>query len=289
MKVLSFGSLNIDHTYVLDHIVLPGETISSSSVSINSGGKGLNQAIACAKAGCETYLAGQIGSDGKFLLDVCKEFNVNIDYVKEVDTLTGNAIIQVDKNGQNSIVLFAGANRTIEKDTIDSVLSHFEEGDFIILQNEINNLDYIIDQAYERKMNIVLNPSPFDSRVMECDLSKVSYFFINEVEGEMITSKKDEDAILETMLTTYPNAKVILTLGSKGSVYKDASYTHAQSIYEVDVVDTTGAGDTYSGYFISSIIEGKTVDEAMDIASKASSITVTRQGAATSIPTKAEL
>ncbi len=289
MKVLSFGSLNIDYTYQVDHIVQPKETISSFHVSKNIGGKGLNQAIACAKAGCDTYLAGQIGNDGAFLLDTCSTFHVNTDFVKVTDMPTGHAIIQLDKNGQNSIVLFSGANRTIEKNTIENVLSHFEKGDILLLQNEINHLNYIIDKAFDKGLRIVLNPSPFDERILDCDLNKVSYFFINEVEGEAMTGKQDAQEILKCMLETYPNANVVLTLGEKGSMFANKFERIQQSIYSVDVVDTTGAGDTYTGYFIASILSGKTIQEAMNHASFASSITVSRIGAAISIPTKEEL
>lgn len=289
MKVLSFGSLNIDHTYQVDHIVQPGETLSSLSVSTNSGGKGLNQAIACAKAGCETYLAGQIGKDGEFLLDVCQKYNVDTQYVRKTDVPTGHAIIQLDKKGQNSIVLFSGANRTIEKEMIDEVIDSFDQGDYLILQNEINHLDYIVDKAYEKGMIIVLNPSPFDEKIMVCDLTKITYFFINEVEGEMITGKKEPDQIIECMLKLYPNAQIVLTLGKAGSRFANKNESYTQDIYPAKVVDTTGAGDTYSGYFLASILEGKSIHQAMDIASYAASITVSRSGAAISIPTKEEL
>ena len=141
MKVLNFGSLNIDYVYDVDDFVKKGETISSKDLNVFCGGKGLNQSVALAKAGAEVYHAGMIGEDGKFLLDLLKEAGVNIDNVVIRDDIrTGNAIIQRNKSGDNCIILFSGANRSITKDYVDRVLSGFEKGDYIVLQNEISEL-----------------------------------------------------------------------------------------------------------------------------------------------------
>ena len=139
MKVLNFGSLNIDYVYDVDNFVRKGETISSKALKVFCGGKGLNQWVALARGGAEVYQAGMIGKDGQFLLDLLKEVGVNIDNIVIRDDIrTGNAIIQRDKSGDNCIILFAGANRSITKDYVDKVLSGFKEGDYIVLQNEIS-------------------------------------------------------------------------------------------------------------------------------------------------------
>lgn len=289
MKVLNFGSLNLDHVYQVDHMVSPGETLASAELNVFCGGKGLNQSIALAKAGAAVYHAGCIGEDGEVLRKTLTEEGVQTDYLKTLPGKTGHAIIQVDKTGQNCILLYGGANRAMTESYIDSVLQHFEKGDILLLQNEINLLDYIIDRAYERGMTIVLNPSPYDENLAACDLNKISIFLINEVEGFQITGESEPDAILAALSVRYPSAKVVLTMGSAGSVYQDAELQHRQEIYKVSAVDTTAAGDTFTGYFIASMLEGADIKECMNLAAKASAIAVTRPGAAPSIPRREEV
>ena len=289
MKVLNFGSMNVDYVYQVDHILIPGETLASKERNTFCGGKGLNQSIALAKADIPVYHAGLVGEGGEMLLETCKENGVNIDFVKPVDGPCGHTMIQVDKNGQNSILLFGGSNRRMTREFVDEVLAHFEKGDIILLQNEINELDYIIDKAYEKEMMIILNPSPYDSALDVCDLSKVSLFLVNEIEGYQITGEKEPDQILEKIRTLYPNAKIVLTLGGDGSVYQDETGIYHQGIYKVKAVDTTAAGDTFTGYFISSIIDGLSVAKGLDLAAKASAIAVSRQGATASIPLREEV
>lgn len=289
MKVLNFGSLNVDYVYPVDHIIAPGETENSGSVMENCGGKGLNQSIALSKAGVSVFHAGQVGEEGGLLIDKCKENGVDASYIKKIPGRTGHTIIQVDKNGQNSIILFGGANRGLTKEYIDEVLSNFDKGDILLLQNEVNLLDHIIDRAFEKGMTIILNPSPFDDALKSCDLKKISMFILNEIEGQQITGKSDPDEILDALHTSFPEAKVVLTLGSEGSVYRFKDEVHRQGIFPVKAVDTTAAGDTFTGYFIASMIEGLSVPEGLELAAKASSITVTRPGATDSIPLRSEL
>ena len=175
------------------------------------------------------------------------------------------------------------------KEFVDSVLDSFDEGDIILLQNEINELDYIIDRAYEKKMMIILNPSPFDSALESCDLSKISLFLMNEIEGFQITGEREPDKILAKVKKLYPNAKVVLTLGGDGSVYQDETGIYRQGIFKVKAVDTTAAGDTFTGYFISSIIDGMPVQDGLKLAAKASAIAVSRAGATASIPVRSEV
>ena len=289
MKVLSFGSLNIDSVYKVDHIVTPGETQLSFEINENCGGKGLNQSIALARAGAEVYHAGMVGNDGDILIKKCLENGVNAEFIKKTKGRSGHTIIQVDKKGNNSIILCGGANRCMTEEFIDEVLSHFEIGDFLILQNEINLLDKIIDKAYEHRLQIVLNPSPFDDALFKCDMSKISYFILNEIEGRQMTGKTAPEEILKEILLNYPESKTVLTLGEKGSVYKDKNDFYHQDIFKVKAVDTTAAGDTFTGYFIASLIKGLNIKECLSLAAKASSIAVTRNGALDSIPTLDEI
>ena len=289
MKVLCFGSLNLDYVYPVDHIVRSGETENSDGVSLNCGGKGLNQSIALARAGVPVWHAGLVGTEGQPLIDKCIQNGVNTDHVHMIEGRSGHTIIQVDKDGNNSILLFGGANRLITEDLIDEVIADFEEGDIILLQNEINLLHVIIEKAYEKGMQIVLNPSPFNESLTKCDLKKVSCFILNEIEGEQMTGVKEPEGILKDLKIRFPLAGIVLTLGEEGSVYLKGEDIFRQSAYKVKAIDTTAAGDTFTGYFISAVINGMKPEEGLDLASKASAIAVTRQGALDSVPTIEEV
>lgn len=289
MKVLNFGSLNLDYVYSVDHMVAPGETQASFNMNIFSGGKGLNQSIALAKAGVCVYHAGLVGEEGDELLKACEEGGVKTDYIRKVPGKSGHTIIQVDKNGQNCILLYGGANRKITKEYVDEVLADFGKEDMLLLQNEINLLDYIIERAYAIGMSIVLNPSPYDKALDDCDFSKVSMFLLNEIEGAQITGESETNSILKKLKTMYPKVKVVLTLGGDGSVYQYGDELYRQDIYQVKAVDTTAAGDTFTGYFLSSFIRGDAVQTGLSLAAKASAIAVSRQGATASIPMREEV
>lgn len=284
MKILNFGSLNYDYVYSVHHIVEGGETISSSKREIFCGGKGLNQSIALARAGVKVYHAGMVGKDGAELLKICCESGIDTSNISVVEGETGHTIIQVDRRGQNCIILFGGSNQKITKEHIDKVLLGFDKDDIILLQNEINMLDYIIEESYKKGIKIALNPSPFDSMLEKCDLSKVYIFLLNEIEGEQITGEKNPEEILNQMLNKYPNARIVLTLGSAGVMYGDKSQECFKEIYKVSTVDTTAAGDTFTGYFMASFVNNVSIEQSLDIASKAAAISVSRAGAVSSIP-----
>lgn len=289
MKILNYGSLNIDYTYRLEHIVIPGETISSKGLDVFPGGKGLNQSIALARAGAQVYHAGMVGQDGMFLKDYCEKNGVNTTYISEVDARTGNAIIQVSDDGSNSIILFPGANRTNTREKVDKVLMHFDKGDVLLLQNEINEIDYLIDAAKEKGMKVVLNPSPFDEKLNRCKLEKVDIFLLNEVEGEQITGEHITENMLSKMKELYPKAGYVVTLGKLGSVYADKEVEYRQKAISVKAVDTTAAGDTFTGYFLTAVLEEKSKEEALEIAAAASAMAVMKEGASVSIPTRGEV
>ena len=175
------------------------------------------------------------------------------------------------------------------KEFVDEVSVHFEKGDILLLQNEINELDYIIGKASHKEMQIILNPSPYNENLKTCDLNKVAMFLVNEIEGGQITGEKEPHKILEKFKEMYPKASVVLTLGGDGSMYQDKTGIYKQDIFKVKAVDTTAAGDTFTGYFIASVLEGMKPAEGLKMASKASSIAVSRPGAAASIPLREEL
>jgi len=289
MKVLNIGSLNLDYVYQVDHIVQPGETEASFDMNIFLGGKGINQSMALAKAGVKVYHGGMIGEDGQPFLEACKEYGVNADYIKMIEGKTGHAIIQLDKDAQNSILLYGGANQKLTEDFVDEVLSHFEKGDILLLQNEVNLLPYIVEQAYEKGMQVALNPSPFNEKLREVDLKKISIFLLNEVEGGQITGMTDPDDVLAKMREMFPHAKIVLTLGKDGAKYAEGDVTYDQPVFKVQAVDTTAAGDTFTGYFLAGLIDGMAIPDVLKMSAKASSIAVTRKGAVQSIPMKEEV
>lgn len=287
MRILCFGSLNIDYTYMLDHFVEKGETISSYQKQNFSGGKGLNQSIALAKAGAEVFHAGAVGVDGEFLLEEMRQAGVNVSMVQVLKEIsTGHAIIQIDKSGDNCIILYGGANQEITEEYIDSVLDKFDAGDMLVLQNEINNLPYIVEHARKKGMKIVLNPSPLDKKIFELPLEHISLFVLNEVEASQLIGKngiKGEELIKE-LKNKFNTTEIILTLGDKGSIY-DGNLGHFfQKAQKVEVVDTTAAGDTFLGYVLAGLASGLDISDAMKRATVAASIAIGRKGASPSIP-----
>ncbi len=292
MKILNFGSLNIDYVYQVDHIVAKGETLASSSRHIYAGGKGLNQSVAMGRAHAEIYHAGCIGYGGEFLVDLLKTSGVHTDYVKLLlDIPNGHTVIQNEKSGDNCIILYGGANQAITEEQIRKTMSSFEAGDLLVLQNEINALPLLIELAHEKGMKIALNPSPMDQSIRELPLEYIDYFFVNEIEAAQLTASSTSDAeeLMNRMQKAYPNAHWILTMGSEGSYYCYKEERLHQDIFKVKAIDTTAAGDTFSGYFLSCLANQMQPTDALRIASCAASITVSRAGAAPSIPTLEEV
>lgn len=289
MKVLNFGSLNYDYTYQVSHMVKPGETLASAGLSIHCGGKGLNQSIALRRAGVPVSHAGMVGEDGALLLDTCRREGIDTSLIRSCGGKSGHAIIQVTPKGENCILLYGGANRKNTQAYIESVLSGYGAGDFLLLQNEINMLPEVMRAAAKRGMVIAFNPSPCDLAVRECDLSQVSCLLINETEGEQLCGEKEPDKVAEKLLARYPESSIVLTLGAKGVLYRSASESLRVPSFPVKAVDTTGAGDTFTGYYLAGILQGLPQKDALTKACMAAALAVTREGASESIPTAGEV
>lgn len=292
MKVLNYGSLNIDFVYSVAHFVRSGETISSQKMEIFAGGKGLNQSIALAKSGVETWHAGAVGEDGTFLIDLLKEAGVHTELIAHLPGRNGHAVIQREPAGQNCILLFGGTNQQNTKERVRRVLEPFGAGDYLVLQNEINEIGCIMECAHEKGMTIVLNPSPMDEKIQTYPLPYVDYFLLNEVEAcELCGCQQDTppEELLAAVAARFPDSKIVLTLGEKGSFYRDDSRCIHQPVIHVPVVDTTAAGDTFSGFFIGGIMRGEEPERAMEEAAKAAALAVSRAGAAPSIPDRREI
>lgn len=302
MKILNFGSLNIDYTYRVDHFVKGGETLSSSELNQFSGGKGLNQSVALGRSGAEVWHAGAIGAeDGDFLVRQLREAGVHTDLISHLNGKTGHAIIQNTPDGENCILLYGGANQCITKEMADLAMESFGAGDYLVLQNEISQIGYIMQKAHEKQMKIVFNPSPMNEMIFTYPLEYVDYFLLNEVEAAEICARQKDckkgaeklslqeaEGLLRQMSVQFPGAKIVLTLGSQGSLYRDGERIIRQKSYPVQAVDTTAAGDTFTGYLIGSLVKGMPAEAALDRAAKAAAIAVSRPGAAPSIPSAEE-
>ncbi len=292
MKILNFGSLNVDYVYQVDHIVEKGETLASTARHIFAGGKGLNQSVAMGRAGAKVFHAGCIGEDGKFMLELMEKSDVDTSLVKVLSEIpSGHAVIQNEKHGDNCILLFGGANQAISEEQVRTTLDQFESGDLLVLQNEVNMLPLMMELAHAKGMKIALNPSPMDDSIMNLPLQFVDFLFVNEIEAAQISEIESENAeqLLNVLTKKFPDVQLILTMGEAGSWYAYHDQCIHQDIFPVKTVDTTAAGDTFSGYFLSSLANGNEIHEALKIASCASSITVSRIGAAPSIPTMKEV
>ena len=284
MKILNFGSINKDFFYSVNDFVKPGETISSIRYNVKIGGKGLNQSVGISKAGQKIYHAGIINKDDTFILDKLKKWNINCENILLSNNPTGHAIIQVDKKGENSIIIHGGANHDVDIKFIKSVLSKFDSGDILVIQNEINNIKEIIDRAHHKKMKIVFNPAPFNNEILSYDLNKISTLILNQTEGEALSKEKKPDGILKVLNSKFNNTEIILTLGENGSLYSFKDELVKIKAHKLDTVDTTGAGDTFIGYYVAGIGSKMNIKDNLNRASEAAAIATTKLGGAESIP-----
>ncbi len=290
MKALVFGSLNIDRTYRVEHLVRPGETISARSMELFCGGKGFNQAVALRRAGMKTAFSGAVGPDGGMLLDALDRNGIDRSGVLCLPESTGHAVIEVDDKGQNSILILAGTNGLITPERIREVLDRTEPGDLLVAQNEISHVDLLLREAAARGLVIAFNPSPFNEKIADCDLKNVDYLLINETEGRELTGEAESGRILAQLGSLYPRMNVVLTLGENGSMFRARNGQVAQaSAFSVQAVDTTAAGDTFTGFFLEAVCRGVPAGDALRRASVAAGIAVSRKGAEPSVPSAAEV
>lgn len=289
MKIVNFGSMNLDHVYAVEHFVQGGETILSGGLTDCAGGKGLNQSIAVARSGAEISHAVMLGVGGEPLKALLDEAGVDTSLLQPCDAPQGHTVIQVVPDGQNNIIVFGGSNREVTPAYMDRALEGFQAGDYLMLQNEVSHLAYALEAAKKRGLRIVLNASPINDELLGLDLHGVEWIVVNELECMALAGLDDIWAAYEALKARYPECGILLTLGGDGSVsWKDGEEVR-QAVYPAKAVDTTGAGDTFVGYFVGSLAQGIGRQEAMDLASMAASIAVSRPGAAGSIPMVAEV
>jgi ribokinase len=281
MRVLNFGSVNIDTVFRVASIARPGETIAARDVQQFAGGKGANQSVALARAGAEVYHAGVVGPDGQWVVDLLRDAGVNTSLIV-VDKLrrTGSAFIQVDESGQNAIVLDAGGNHAITPTHIERAFAAFAPGDILLLQNEVNDVPALLRAGKQRGMMIVFNPAPMTPAVHSYPLDVVDVLIVNEHESEQLSGVPDPTSALAIL----PARERLITLGDRGVLLHDGTRAFTCPAMRVTPVDTTSAGDTFIGYFIAARLRGASMSDAANLACRAAAVCVTTLGAMNSIP-----
>jgi ribokinase len=284
MTVYNFGSINIDLVYRVPHLVLAGETLSSLSMDTVLGGKGANQSVAVARAGAAVCHVGRVGRADQWAVDQMQAAGVDITHIEQIDGASGHAIIQVDDHGENYIILHGGANQSFNRSLLESHLADATADDWLLVQNECNDISVAFDIAASKGMKIMFTPAPMTSEVAAMPLERCAVLIVNETEAESLAGTSDPEQILERLAGRYPDTRLVMTLGSKGALLQYAGHRDQHDAIKVDVVDTTGAGDTFVGYLLAAMIEGSDDATCLKRACTAAALSVTQAGAAPSIP-----
>lgn len=282
--IINFGSINMDYVYKVRSFVQEGETITALERNLFYGGKGLNQSIAAARAGGQVHHAGLIGGGGQGIEEYLAEDGVDTALVGRTAVEQGHAMIQVDQTGKNAIVVYPGSNHQIGREYIDHVLGQFPSGGFLVLQNEISNVGYIIARAHALGFQVVFNASPVDPGLAEIPIGKLAWLMINRTEGQALTGERTPEGMMAFLRDRYPDTGVVLTLGEDGALCRRGDDALSFGVYKTEVVDTTAAGDTFTGYFVASLANGDSLETAVRLATAASALAVSSPGASASIP-----
>ena len=283
-KLVNLGSLCIDNVYSVPNITVAGETVASLEYALHAGGKGLNQSLAAAKAGARVVHVGCVGSDGRWLKQELSKSGVDVAAVRETDTPSGHAVIQVNPSGENAIVISGGANRMLDDADIDTAFSLCGPNDWLLLQNEINRMEDIFDRSSKDRQKLALNLAPVDDRIGNYDLGAVDLLIVNEVEAQALSGETAVDDAFEALCARYPACDVVVTLGREGLRYGRGAERIGLGAFPVRSVDETGAGDAFVGYLMAGLLDGQRVRDALIAGSAAGALAATRAGAASSIP-----
>ncbi|MEL6914342.1 MAG: ribokinase [Pseudomonadota bacterium] len=283
MTIFCVGSINADHFYEVPHLPLPGETLEGANHRVGLGGKGANQSVAAARAGAEVIHVGAVGADGGWAVERLGELGVETSHIASLDGPTGHAIITVAADGENAIVIYPGPNRRISTSMIRTAFERAEAGDKLILQNEASMQVEAAQLAQQAGMQVIYSAAPFDPEAVRAVLEFTDLLVVNDVEARQL------EAAFETELSELPVQGIVVTRGSEGVDYIAAGeVTHADA-YAVTPRDTTGAGDTFLGYLVAALHADLDIAEALELASAAAALKVTRPGTADAIPSRAEV
>lgn len=321
-RVLNFGSLNIDYVYAVPHFVRGGETLEASGRAVHIGGKGLNQSVSLARAGLAPIHAGIIGGDGSFLKGFLAAEGVDVSGIAEMpEQPSGHTFIQVRPEGENAILYYPGTNERLTEEFVKRTLTQLVPGDVLLLQNETNLVDAIIRGGLARGLRVIFNPAPFDESVRALPLNALHAVILNQTEAQGLVAEDPAEldhedagaallageALFRAVAAKLPDVTLIITQGSKGAAWRRPSgregFTPA---FPVSAVDTTGAGDAFTGYAVRALIKALEAEAQSDapeaaqqmgddafaagmrLAAMAAAISVTKPGAAESVPSLAD-
>ncbi|KIC40911.1 ribokinase [Ruegeria sp. ANG-S4] len=279
MTIWNLGSINADMVYDLPHLPGPGETLAARGLHQFLGGKGANMSVASARAGARVSHIGAVGPDGGWARDRLTEYGVDTRHITDADVPTGHAIIAVDADGENNIILFQGANHAISEDQLGQALSSAAAGDLLVMQNETNGQTHAAQLGRELGLTVCYAAAPFQAESVTAVLPYLDFLILNEIEAEQLQSATG------LAPSDLPVEHVIVTLGAKGARYFQRGRDPADfAAFQVEPVDTTGAGDTFTGYVLAGMDRGMPMAQAILQAMRAAALMVTRHGTADVIP-----
>ena len=280
MTVFNLGSINADHVYNVPHLPGAGETLAAHSMQTGLGGKGANMSVAVARAGSHVAHIGAVGGDGLWARDRLMEYGVDTRHIALSSAPTGHAIINVDQAGENAITLLAGANFDIEEPAIEQALSIGKVGDIFVTQNETNAQEFAAKLGSKLGFRVCYAAAPFDAGAVKAVLPYLDFLILNEVEAQQL------EAALGQSIEQLDVADIVITLGGKGArwINKADSVDQQFDALKVTPIDTTGAGDTFTGYVLSALDRGLSMGQAISLATRAAALMVTRLGTADVIP-----
>lgn len=282
MAIWNLGSINIDHVYRLPHLPQPGETLAAREHVLGLGGKGANQSVAAARAGAQVVHLGAVGASDTWVVERMAGYGVDMSRVARLPgTATGHALILVEQSSENAIVIYAGANRALEIETVASGLAGIGPRDTLLLQNETNLQREVAALARSAGARVIASAAPFEVASVEAVAPEVSILALNEGEATALIAAHPRP----------PVPALLVTLGADGAEYRDlrSGEVLRQPAFAVDPVDTTGAGDCFAGSFAAALDRGEPLGAAMRYAAASAAIQVTRPGAGDAMPDRAEV
>ncbi|WP_282128646.1 ribokinase [Roseobacter litoralis] len=284
MAIYNLGSINADNVYRVPHLVGPGETLAATGFSQGLGGKGANMSVAAARAAARVFHIGAVGPDGAWASERLLEYGVDTRHIARVDEPTGHANICVDEAGENDIVVFAGANRAITDAMIGAALAEASPGDSFVTQNETSGQAYGAETARKLGLRVIYSAAPFDATAVSAVMAHLDLLVLNAVEAAQLSAQTGSD------IGDLPVSDVIVTMGSQGCKWLSRGAEPCLfPALDVTAVDTTGAGDTFTGYLIAGLDRGMPMAQAIDLATRAAALMVTRVGTADVIPDLKEI
>lgn len=280
MTIYNLGSINADLLYQVPHLPQAGETLAATSYQRGLGGKGTNMSVAAARAASRVVHIGAVGPDGDWAIERLMEYGVDTRQIATVNPSTGHAIIALDEAGENSILLYPGANHAVTETQIADALTDATSDDLFVFQNETNAQLEAATQASSLGMRVAYAAAPFSASAVKAVLPLLDLLVLNSVE------KKQLETELNTDVSKLGVRDVIVTLGSDGCEWingDSGAKRHFEAV-QVEPIDTTGAGDTFTGYLVAGLDRGMPLEQSIRIAIKAAAIMVTRTGTADVIP-----